>query len=151
MCWRLQEQGWKLGFSPGAMVWHHRRNSMRAYWRQQIGYGKAEALLERKWPEKYNAAGHLSWSGRLYGGGLTQALRLGPDRVYHGGWGGALFQSLYRPAPSVLSSLPLMPEWYLVIAVLAALSVLGILWTPLLLALCRCSLSLPPRRSRRLC
>jgi hypothetical protein len=22
------------------------------------GLGKAEALLERKWPEKYNAAGH---------------------------------------------------------------------------------------------
>src|SRR6266545_4309085 len=50
VCWRLQERGWTLGFSPSAVVWHHRRNSVRAYWRQQRGYGEAEALLERKWP-----------------------------------------------------------------------------------------------------
>ena len=64
LCWRLQERGWTLGFSPAAVVWHHRRNSLQAYWKQQCGYGKAEALLERKWPSKYNAAGHLAWSGR---------------------------------------------------------------------------------------
>jgi len=74
VCWRLQAKGWTLGFSAPAMVWHHRRNSIRAYLRQQIGYGDAEAMLERKWPEKYNAAGHVSWSGRLYGKGLTRAL-----------------------------------------------------------------------------
>ena len=28
------------------------------FWRQQRGYGRAEALLERKWPEKYNRRGH---------------------------------------------------------------------------------------------
>ena len=56
VCWRLQERGWTLGFSPAAMVWHHRRNSVATYWRQQQGYGKAEALLEEKWPERYNAA-----------------------------------------------------------------------------------------------
>src|SRR5260221_10124466 len=54
VCWRLQQRGWTLGFSPAAMVWHHRRNSVRAYWRQQKNYAKAEALLEKKWPEKYN-------------------------------------------------------------------------------------------------
>ena len=48
--------GWTIGFSPAAMVWHHRRNSVRAYWRQQRGYGKAEALLERKWPEQVQRA-----------------------------------------------------------------------------------------------
>ena len=34
------------------------------------GTARAEALLERKWPEKYNGAGHVSWAGRLYGLGL---------------------------------------------------------------------------------
>src|SRR5436309_1268285 len=57
VCWKLQERGWTLGFSAAAMVWHHRRNSVRAYWRQQIGYGRAEAMLERKWPTKYNGSG----------------------------------------------------------------------------------------------
>ena len=135
MCWRLRERGWTLGFSPGAMVWHHRRNSVRMYWKQQQGYGKAEALLERKWPEKYNGLGHLSWSGRLYGKGISTALPVRPGRLYQGVWGSALFQSVYQPAPGVILSLPLMPEWYLAVAVLAGLSALGALWTPLLLAL----------------
>jgi glycosyltransferase involved in cell wall biosynthesis len=26
-CWRMQERSWKLGFSPAALVWHHRRGS----------------------------------------------------------------------------------------------------------------------------
>src|SRR4029453_12483501 len=70
VCWRLQGRGATLGFSAGAVVWHHARDSVRAYWRQQIGYGRAEALLERKWPAKYNAGGHHSWAGRLYGKGV---------------------------------------------------------------------------------
>jgi len=53
ICWRTRERGGKLGFSPAAMVWHHYRRTVRAYWKQQMGYGKAEAMLERKWPEKF--------------------------------------------------------------------------------------------------
>jgi GT2 family glycosyltransferase len=135
VCWRLQARGHSLGFSPSAVVWHHRRNSIRAYWRQQKGYGRAEALLERKWPEKYNALGHVSWAGRLYGGGHTRALVFGSGRIYHGTFGTAPFQSIYEPAPDFLRSLPLMPEWYTLIATLAAISALGMLWWPLFLAL----------------
>ncbi|HEY3020069.1 MAG TPA: glycosyltransferase, partial [Solirubrobacteraceae bacterium] len=53
VCWRLQEHGRRLRFCPGAVVLHHRRTTVRAYARQQRGYGAAEALLERKWPERY--------------------------------------------------------------------------------------------------
>ena len=134
ICWRLQDTGGKLGFSPAAMDWHHRRNSVWAYWKQQRGYGRAEALLERKWPEKYNGAGHLAWAGRIYGKGFTQMLNLGRERIYHGRGGSALFQSLYQPLPSTFLSLVQMPEWYLVIAALAGLSALGILWQPMFLA-----------------
>src|SRR5258708_9379037 len=83
VCWRLQKEGLALGFSPAAVVWHHRRNSVLNYWKQQRGYGKAEAMLERKWPEKYNVAGHAIWGGRGYNNGLTYmggAVR----RIYHG-------------------------------------------------------------------
>jgi hypothetical protein len=134
VCWRLQERGWTLGFHPAAMVWHHRRNSVRAYWKQQRGYGRAEALLKKKWPEKYNGTGQLSWAGRIYGRGLTRSLDLRRGRIYHGTWGAAPFQRLYQRAPSTLYSLSLMPEWYLAIPLLAVLSVLGVLWRPLLLA-----------------
>ncbi len=134
ICWRLQERGETLGFSAGAVVWHRARDSVRAYWRQQIGYGKAEALLERKWPEKYNAGGHYSWGGRLYGNGVPQGLWR-RWRVYYGRWGTGLFQAMYRTEGPALSSLALMPEWYLVILLLAVLSGLGALWSPLLAAL----------------
>jgi GT2 family glycosyltransferase len=135
LCWRLQQRGWTLGFNPAAVVWHHRRNSVKAYWKQQVNYGKAEADLEKKWPEKYNAAGHIPWTGRVYFKGLEQWLGSFRGRIYQGTWGSALFQSIYEPAPGVLWSLPMMPEWYVVIAALAGLSLLGLEWTPLLFVL----------------
>lgn len=130
LCWRLQERGWKLGFHAAATVWHHRRPHLRAYLRQQKGYGKAEAMLERKWPDRYNAAGHVAWSGRLYGPGLSHLFRR-RGRIYQGTWGTALFQSIYSPAPAGLWSMVLMPEWYLVIGSLGLLSALGVEWIPL--------------------
>jgi GT2 family glycosyltransferase len=130
ICWRLQERGWTLGFAPAAVVWHHRRKSLRAYFRQQRGYAKAEALLQQKWPSRYNDAGHPSWQGRLYGSGLAESLFHRP-RIYHGTWGGALFQSIYQPAPTVFAALPLMPEWYFLLLLLGAMTLLGFSWPPL--------------------
>ena len=134
LCWRIQAAGWKLGFTPTAVVWHRRRSSTRAYLRQQWGYGKAEAMLERKWPEKYNAAGHVSWAGRIYADHLHQLLGPRTRRIYHGTWGTALFQSVYETVPGTIGVLPTLPEWYLVIAALAVLSGLGFLWEPLFIA-----------------
>ncbi len=31
MCWRIQQLGYKIGFHPGAFVWHHCRNSIAMY------------------------------------------------------------------------------------------------------------------------
>lgn len=131
ICWRIQDQVGEIGFHAAAMVWHHRRNSLQMYWKQQQGYGKAEALLEEKWPERYNALGHTSWGGRLYGKGLTLDVGALRGRIYQGVWGSAPFQSLYQPATGTLLALPLMPEWYLVIALLAFLSALSAGWSPL--------------------
>src|SRR2546429_9959848 len=116
------------------MVWPHRRNSVRTYWRQQIGYGRAEAMPEPKWPEKYNGPGHVRWAGRMYGDGLTHVLGWRRPRVYHGVWGGAPFQSLYQPASSLLGSLPQMPEWHLMTASLAGIAALSAVWRPFKLA-----------------
>jgi O-antigen biosynthesis protein len=135
VCWRLLDHGGRIAFSPGAVVCHHRRRSVRGYLRQQRAYGKAEALLERKHPEKYSAAGHVAWSGRLYGNGAAQHRGGWRWRVYYGGWGTAFYQPLYGPRKGFLESLPLMPEWYLTIAVLGLLSAVGAFWAPALLAL----------------
>ena len=112
------------------MVWHHRRNSIRAYWKQQRGYGKAEALLETKWPDKYNRAGHIRWGGRLYGAGVVQGVGL-VNRVYHGMWNSAPFQRLYQAETPLWQAVAQMPEWYLANALLIMLVSLGFSWTPL--------------------
>jgi glycosyltransferase involved in cell wall biosynthesis len=135
ICWQLQNQGGTIGYSAGAVVWHHRRNSIKAYAKQQYEYGKAEALLEGKWPERYNSVGHLAWSGRVYGAGVTTLRGWRRWRIYYGTWGTGLFQSIYQRSRSAFSTLAVVPEWFLVILALAGLSALGILWKPLLLAL----------------
>ena len=127
ICWRLQARGGTIGFNAAAMVWHHRRSSIRAYLQQQRGYGKAEALLERKWPEKYSVSGNACWEGRIYGRGLLRALGF-QSRIYHGTWGSAPFQRLYEPALTVWSSLP---EWYVLCLCSTSLAMLGFMWTPL--------------------
>jgi GT2 family glycosyltransferase len=132
ICWRLRDAGMTLGFHPAAMVWHRRRSSVRRFWRQQRGYGEAEALLERKWPEKYNATGHSTWTGRLYGPGTAWIARR--SRLYYGTWGTAAFQPELSTPGGRLRQLAGAPEWYLLIAALAGLSLLAELWTPLMIA-----------------
>ena len=90
-------------------------------------------MLEKKWPEKYQAAGNVNWQGRLYGKGLIPVLGL-KSRIYHGRWGMALFQSLYQPALDVWRCLPLMPEWYVIVGLLGGLTLLATLWAPLFVA-----------------
>jgi O-antigen biosynthesis protein len=135
ICWRVQDAGYVIGFHAGAMVWHHRRNRVKIYWKQQLNYGRAEAMLERKWPQKYNSAGHALWHGRLYGNGHRQFLGWHRGRVYQGVWGMAPFQGEETPVQSIAAALPLMPEWHLVIAVLSIAALLGLAWPPLLAAL----------------
>jgi len=130
LCWRIQNAGGTLGFSPGALVWHRARRSVRAYLRQQVGYGRAEALLERKWPERYNDRGHVEWGGRVQGARTKRLLFRQRWRVYYGSSGSALFQSVYQSAPS--GTFPVAPEWYLLFVFLAAASIFGFAGQPLI-------------------
>ncbi len=132
ICWRIRDRRWTIGFNPAAVVWHHRRNSIRAYWRQQRGYGKAEALLERKWPARYNALGHVAWAGSVYGPGVG-SLQGRQLSIYQGTWGTAPFQTSARK-PSRFGAIFAMPEWALVVVALGGLASLGATWPPLLVA-----------------
>jgi O-antigen biosynthesis protein len=131
VCWRLLNRGLDIRFSPAAIVWHHRRDRVGAYWRQQRAYGRAEALLERQHPERYNPIGHVAWTGRLYGNGAMRPLAT-TWRVYHGTWNSAPFQPLYHRPAGRLQTLAQTPEWYLLTAALGVLFVLGLVWPRLL-------------------
>jgi O-antigen biosynthesis protein len=101
LCWRLHANGHRIGFSPAGFVWHYRRSTPTAYLSQQFGYGEAEALLARKHPGYFNFLGGGVWRGRIYAPAQA-AVRLRRPIIYHGLFGGGLFQKLYAPVPESL-------------------------------------------------
>ncbi len=94
ICWRLREAGGKLRYVPGAMVWHHRRFTLKAYLKQQIGYGKAEALLMRKHPQRFGSIGGARWRGMIYGD-HSGAIAPTEGSIFHGPYGTGAFHVIY--------------------------------------------------------
>jgi len=152
--WRLQHLGYTIGFAPSAQVWHYRRNTVEAYLRQQRGYGEAEALLKYKHPDHFNTLGASHWRGRIYGSDQI-GVRIGGDVIYHGLFGTALFQTIYRRQASMVAALLMSVEWHLLgmfVTLLGALAYTPLLYlaafmflTPVILALVAAAQSPPPR------
>ncbi len=109
VCWRLQARGWKIGFAASALVWHHHRASIRAYWRQQVGYGEGETWLMAHHPEKF-LDGRMLWRGRIYSP-LPFVRSLWSTRINSGVWGTAAFPSVYRTDVHPFAFLPHSIKW----------------------------------------
>jgi O-antigen biosynthesis protein len=133
ICWRFQDAGYTIGFSPAAMVWHFRRNTIEAYIGQQKGYGKAEALVYSKHPFRFNLFGQAKWLGRIYGDLSTALLLSRRPLIYSGVFGRGLFQTLYEPSSSLAQFLPLTFEWNVVAIVLALIGIIAGGWMWLLI------------------
>src|SRR6185437_13622682 len=116
VCWRLQEAGCRIGFSPSAFVWHYRRSTIAAYLKQQEGYGEAEALLVRKHPENFNSFGGGIWQGRIYAPSKF-GVELRAPVIYHGLFGSAGFQKIYAPVPSATVMLCTTVEYHLFVTI----------------------------------
>jgi glycosyltransferase involved in cell wall biosynthesis len=132
ICWRFQDAGHVIGFSPAAVVWHFRRNTVKAYCNQQRGYGKAEALVYSKHPFRFNLFGQAKWLGRIYGDLSTSLLLSRRPVIYSGVFGRGLFQTLYEPPSSLTAFLPLTFEWSAAALLLAMAGVVGGGWWLLL-------------------
>jgi GT2 family glycosyltransferase len=109
VCWRLQARGWKIGFAASALVWHHYRSSVQAYWRQQVGYGEGEIWLMAHHPEKF-LDGRMLWRGRIYSP-LPFVRSLWGTRINAGVWGTAAFPSVYRTDVHPFAFLPHSIKW----------------------------------------
>ena len=133
ICWRLQDAGYTIGFSPAAVVWHYRRNTVAAYCAQQRGYGKAEALVYSKHPFRFNLFGQAKWLGRIYGDLSTALLLSRRPVIYSGVFGRGLFQTLYEPPSSLTAYLPLSFEWSAASLPLALGGIIGGGWWWLLI------------------
>jgi glycosyltransferase involved in cell wall biosynthesis len=143
ICWRFQDAGYTIGFSPAAVVWHFRRNTVKAYIGQQKGYGKAEALVYGKHPFRFNLFGQAKWLGRIYGDLSASLLLSRRPVIYSGVFGRGLFQTMYEPPSSLAAFLPLTFEWNVAAIVLALCAVIGggwfwLLTVPLLLTWTMC-------------
>jgi GT2 family glycosyltransferase len=130
ICWRLQQRGYRIGFSPSGFVWHYRRNTIRAYLKQQGGYGEAESLLERRHPENFNRFGGSMWHGRIY----TPA-KIGVETrrpvIYHGMFGSAPFQSIYTRDASLTLVVGTSLEFHALVTLplLVVSAVVPFVWT----------------------
>ena len=52
ICWRFQDAGYTIGFSPAAVVWHFRRNTVRGLYRPaaRLRQGRGAGLFEASLP-----------------------------------------------------------------------------------------------------
>jgi len=116
VCWRLQSRGWKIGFAPAALVWHHHRSSIQAYWRQQVGYGEGETWLMAHHPEKF-LDGNMLWHGRIYSP-LPFVRSLWGTRINSGVWGTAAFPSIYRADLHPFAFMPHSIRWQVISSIL---------------------------------
>ena len=124
VCWRLQARGWKIGFAPAALVWHHHRASVKAYWRQQVGYGEGELWLAPHHPDKFEGR-HVLWRGRIYSP-LPFVRSLTRPRVNAGVWGTAAFPSVYMTGAPVHEYLPHTAQWQAAWMALLAAGIAGL-------------------------
>ena len=92
LCWRLTEGGYSIGFHAAAFVWHRRRATIWKYFKQQIGYGKAEALLMKDHPDKFRRGCGARWEGCIYLGSVM-SVNSG-SFIYHGAMGSAAYQQI---------------------------------------------------------
>jgi GT2 family glycosyltransferase len=127
VCWRLQAKGHKIGFAPSALVWHHHRATVRAFWRQQAGYGEGETWLDAHHPEKF-IDGQMLWRGRIYSP-LPFVRSFTKQRLNTGVWGTAAFPSVYRTDVNPWQFLPHSTAW-MVASTLAVVAGLAALLTP---------------------
>jgi GT2 family glycosyltransferase/DNA-binding beta-propeller fold protein YncE len=118
VCWRLQGRGWTIGFASSALVWHRHRASIKAYWRQQVGYGEGETWLMAHHPEKF-LDGRMLWRGRIYSP-LPFVRSLWGTRINAGVWGTAAFPSVYRTDVHPFAFLPHSIRFQMISSVLLA-------------------------------
>src|SRR6188472_3304227 len=110
-CWRLQQGGGVIAFSPTAIVWHHRRFTLRAFRKQQEGYGEAESLLRFKHLIFFGPTGTAKWRGQIYGA-TRFSWFVNRQIIYHGVFGEGFFQSIYPAPQSEVAAYLSSIEWF---------------------------------------
>jgi len=121
-CWRVQQAGHEIAFSPTAIVWHHRRFTLAAFQKQQEGYGEAESMLRFKHLIFFGPTGTAKWRGQIYGTPRFSWF-INQPIVYHGMFGDGFFQSIYPTPQSEIAGYLSSVEWFALTAFLSGLGI----------------------------
>jgi hypothetical protein len=102
---------------------------VKAYLKQQAGYGKAEALLTSRHSSRFGQFGGARWNGVVYQTALRR-LSHHASRIYSGVFGSASYQSIYGAPVSELGWILTGFAWWLLTLTVAlnALWLHGLIW-----------------------
>ncbi len=120
MEWRIQEAGYVVRFTPAAYVFHHRRNKIKTYIKQQYNYGISEAFVRQRHAQRYNGFNAI-WRGLIYNtynNSANNLISLFQKPIIYFGW----FPEIYMPEPKYIYQLPLDVRWHIVWVILFILS-----------------------------
>ncbi len=124
MEWRIQEAGYIVRFTPAAYVFHHRRDKIKTYIKQQYNYGISEAFVRQRHAQRFNGFSAI-WKGLIYNtynNSANNLVSLFKKPIIYFGW----FPEIYRPNPSYIFELPLDIFWHVTWMLLLAISVFQI-------------------------
>ncbi len=110
MEWRIQEAGYIIRFTPAAYVFHHRRDKIRTYIKQQYNYGISEAFVRQRHAQRFNGFSAI-WRGLIYNtynNSANNLVSLFKKPIIYFGW----FPEVYRPQASYIYQLPLDIRWH---------------------------------------
>jgi hypothetical protein len=122
--WRVLEAGQQLAYHPAAVVWHHRRPGLRPYLRQQRHYGRSQAILEHRCPDRFPTGYRMHTAlERLRGRGAVGGTGAGAGTGTRAGAGAhpypVRYLTLPRPEPAALE---LAHQWGMPAALVAGLT-----------------------------
>jgi len=125
--WKLQKAGYIVKYNPAAQVMHHRRNSIKAYIKQQFNYGLSEAFVRQAHPERFTGF-HAIWKGCIYNtynNAANDLLTIFGKPIIYFDW----FPEIHKPSPNYLTQTPLDIRWHAVWIALLLLTPLSLIFT----------------------
>ncbi len=108
--WRIQEAGYIVRFTPAAYVFHHRRNKIKTYIKQQYNYGISEAFVRQRHLQRYNGYSAI-WRGLIYNtynNSANKLVSLFKKPIIYFGW----FPLIYQPEQNYIYQFPLDVRWH---------------------------------------
>ncbi len=110
MEWRIQEAGYVVRFTPAAYVFHHRRDKIKTYIKQQYNYGISEAFVRQRHSQRFDGFNAI-WKGLIYNtynNSANNLISLFKKPIIYFGW----FPLIYKPEPNYVYQIPLDIRWH---------------------------------------